>query len=77
MSAPIEAPWTWRELGEFLGLKRSATKALIASSDIPCVYASRSRRFIPSEVHAWFLKQRTPAGGAQLTHPGRKRRKVA
>ena len=77
MNAPIESLWTWRELAAFLGLKRSATLALVASSDIPCVYAGRSRRFVPEEVRAWALKQHSEPTGAQLTHPELKPRKVA
>ena len=76
MSAPVEALWRWQELAVFLGLKRSATLALIASSDIPCVYAGASRRFVPEEVRAWAVKQRSEPAGAQLTHPDSRTRGV-
>jgi excisionase family DNA binding protein len=71
-----EPLWTWRELGEYLGLKRSAVMALVSRSDLPCVYPGGRRRFDPVEVRTWVLKQRTP-GGARLTHPDRQPRKVA
>jgi hypothetical protein len=73
MTPETEGLWRWQDVAVFLGLKRSATLALIAASDIPCVYPNgKSRRFVPEEVRAWFLKQRKKGetqAGAQLTHP--------
>lgn len=79
MTFKVEPLWTWREVGEFLGLKRSAVKALIASTDIPCVWltgSSHAQHFEPQAVRDWVLAKRTP-GGADLTRRQRHSRKVA
>ena len=72
--------WTWAELGEYLGLKRSAVKALVRTTDIPRLYPTgtggKGERFDPDEVRAWVLNRRTKDGSA-LAHPNRRPRNVA
>jgi predicted DNA-binding transcriptional regulator AlpA len=81
MSTESDKPlWTWAELGEYLGLKRSAVKALVRTTDIPRLYPTglggKGERFDPDEVRAWVHKRRTKSSPG-LVHPNRRTRHVA
>lgn len=47
--------WTSTDIGEYLRLGKTATHALIASSDFPApvVGGRRYRRYLPEQVIAW------------------------
>ena len=51
--------WTTKDVQRFFGVSKSWVSLRAQGGELPSVMFGRCRRFIPDEVRAWALRQRS------------------